>query len=155
MSEIGLAEYFSMGEAIGIIATLFVILYFNRKQMQVLSVDIETKVLNDLDERMHEITRLGIERPQLINVISKSETEWSAEIAYSYHIMYTFAHVFHMHQRKVLSENEWIGWLRWMKSAFEEGSIKEIWESHIEMEKWFDPAFQEFVDRELIHASSK
>jgi len=46
MSEIGLSEYFSMGEAIGIIATLFVILYFSRKQMQALSVDIETKVLN-------------------------------------------------------------------------------------------------------------
>ncbi len=150
MSEIGLAEYFSMGEAIGIIATLFVILYFNRKQMQALSMDIETKVLNDLYERMHEFTRMGIERPQLINVISKSETGWSAEIAYAYHIMYTFAHVFHMRQRKVLSENEWIGWLRWMKSAFEEGSIKEIWESHIEMEKWFDPAFQVFVERELI-----
>jgi hypothetical protein len=37
-----------------------------------------------------------------------------------------------------------------MKSAFEEGSIKDIWENNIEMEKWFDPAFQEFVDKELI-----
>ena len=53
MSEIGLAEYFGMGEAIGIISTLFVILYFSRKQMQSLSVDIETKILNDLDERIH------------------------------------------------------------------------------------------------------
>ncbi len=56
MSEIGIAEYFGIGEAIGIIATLFVILYFSRKQMQALSVDIETKVLNDLAERMHGIT---------------------------------------------------------------------------------------------------
>ena len=62
MTEIGLAEY-GMGEAIGIIATLFVILYFSRRQMQTLSVDIETKVLNDLDERMHEITYVGIKRP--------------------------------------------------------------------------------------------
>jgi hypothetical protein len=53
MSEIGLAEIFGMGEAIGIIGTLFVILYFSRKQTQSLSVDIETKVLNDLAERMH------------------------------------------------------------------------------------------------------
>lgn len=53
MIEIGLAEYFGIGEAIGIIATLFVILYFSRKQMQALSVDIETKVLNDLAGRMH------------------------------------------------------------------------------------------------------
>lgn len=53
MIEIGLAKYFGIGEAIGIIATLFVILYFSRKQMQALSVDIETKVLNDLAGRMH------------------------------------------------------------------------------------------------------
>jgi len=121
----------------------------------VVLVDIETKILNDLDERIHEMTRMGIEQPQLINVISKSETGWSAEIAYAYHIMYTLAHVFHMRQRKVLNDNEWIGWLTWMRSAFEEGSIKEIWESHIEMEKWFDPAFQEFVDKELIPMGRK
>ncbi|HEY6165490.1 MAG TPA: hypothetical protein VIW25_11300 [Nitrososphaeraceae archaeon] len=42
-----------MAEAPGIIATLFVVLYFSRKQMQSLSVDIETKVLSDLDEKMH------------------------------------------------------------------------------------------------------
>jgi hypothetical protein len=53
MSEIDLAEIFGMVEAIGIIGTLFVILYFSRKQTQSLSIDIETKVLNDLAERMH------------------------------------------------------------------------------------------------------
>jgi hypothetical protein len=55
-----------------------------------------------------------------------------------------------MRQRKVLSDNEWAGWLRWMKSAFEQGELMEIWEKTIEMEKWFGPAFQEFVDKELI-----
>ena len=57
MVEIGLAEYFGMGEAIGIIATMFVVLYFSRKQMETLSVDIETKILSDLDLRIREITR--------------------------------------------------------------------------------------------------
>jgi hypothetical protein len=37
MVEIGLEQYFGMGEAIGIIATMFVVLYFSRKQMQALS----------------------------------------------------------------------------------------------------------------------
>lgn len=155
MTEIGLAEYFGMGEAIGIIATLFVILYFSRRQMQTLSVDIETKVLNDLDERMHELTRMGIERPELIRVVSKVESHWSSEVAYAYHILFTFAHVFHMRKRKLLSDNEWTGWLRWMKSAFHQGMIKEIWKSKIEMEKWFDPAFQGFVDKELIPLGDK
>ena len=57
MSEIGLVEIFGMAEAIELIGTLFVILYFSRKQMQSLSLDIETKVLNDLNERMHAITK--------------------------------------------------------------------------------------------------
>jgi hypothetical protein len=81
MSEIGLAEYFGMGEAVGIIVTLFVILYFFRKQIQSLSVDIETKILSDLDERIHEIIHIGIERPELIRVISKLESDASPEIA--------------------------------------------------------------------------
>jgi hypothetical protein len=39
MVEIGLAEYFGMGEAVGIILTMLVVLYFSRKQMEALSVD--------------------------------------------------------------------------------------------------------------------
>jgi hypothetical protein len=42
-----------------------------------------------------------------------------------------------------------------MKSAFEQGTINEIWKSKIEMEKWFDPAFQEFIDKELIPLRKK
>jgi hypothetical protein len=149
MTEIGLAEYFSMLEALGIIGTMLVVLYFSRKQTQSLSIDIETKVLNDLAERMHALRQILIESPQLIKVVSRVDAN-SPEVAYAYDILFTFAHVFHMRKRKVLSDNEWIGWLRWMKSAFEQGEIMQIWKNTIEMEKWFDPAFQEFVDKELI-----
>ena len=55
MVEVGIAEYFGMAEALGIIGTMFVVLYFSRKQTQTLSMDIETKILNDLDERIHGI----------------------------------------------------------------------------------------------------
>jgi hypothetical protein len=155
MSELGLAEYFGMGEALGIIGTLFVVLYFSRKQMQNLSIDIETKVLNDLDEKMHAITQTMVERPELIRLVSNVESDWSPEVACTYHILYTFAHVFHMRQRNVLSDNEWIGWLRWMKTAFERGTINEFWKNNIEMEKWFDPAFEEFVNKELSPSGKK
>ena len=146
MTEIGIAEYFGIGEAIGIIATLFVILNFSRKQMQALSVDIETKVLNDLAERMHALYQIVIKSPELIKVVSKVDAN-SQEVAYAYDILFTFAHVFHMRKRKVLSDNEWTGWLRWMKSAFEQGTIKDLWKTNIDMEKWFDPDFQNFVER--------
>jgi hypothetical protein len=66
--RMALVDYFVMGEAVGIVATLFVAFYYSRKQMQKLSMDIETKILNDMDERLHELTRIGVERPELIRV---------------------------------------------------------------------------------------
>ena len=149
MSEIGLVEIFGMAEAIALIGTLFVILYFSRKQAQSLSVDIETKVLNDLAERMHAQVEILIGRPQLTKVLSKVEEE-SPELAYAYDILFTFAHAFHMRQRKVLNDNEWTGWVRWYKSAFKQGGLMEIWQRTIEMEKWFDPAFHDFINREIV-----
>ena len=41
------------------------------------------------------------------------------------------------------------------EESFDQGMIKDIWKNKIEMEKWFDPAFQEFVDKELIPLSNK
>jgi hypothetical protein len=149
MTEVGIAEYFSMAEALGIIATLFVILYFSRKQMQKLSIDIETKIINDLDERIHDLTGIMILRPELIKVVDNVQRDLSSDVAYAFHILYTFAHAYHMRQRGVVSDNEWTGWLRWMRSAFRHGTINEIWKNNVEVEKWFDPAFQEFIDKEL------
>ena len=127
MVEIGIAEYFSMGGALKIISSMFVVLYFSRKQMKTLSADIETKILNDIDERMREITQMAIERPQLIKVLSNIPANYSSpEVSYAYYILYTFAHVFHMWQRGVITDSEWTGWLRYMKSAFEQGTLGEI-----------------------------
>jgi hypothetical protein len=133
---------------------MFVILYFSRRQMQALSVDIETKILNDMDERMHRITQMGVERPELIKVVYNVDRPVSSDTAYAYHILYTYAHIFHMRQRGVVSDNEWIGWTRWMKSAFQHGTISEIWKNNVEVDKWFDPAFQEY-NKELTIASKK
>ena len=38
--------------------------------MQTLSADIETKILNDMDESLRGITQIGVERPELLKVIS-------------------------------------------------------------------------------------
>jgi hypothetical protein len=123
--------------------------------MQALSVDIETKILNDMDERIHGLTQMAVERPELIRVVNNVERDLSSDVAYSYHILYTFAHIYHMRQRGVVGDNEWTGWLRWMKSAFRHGTISEIWKNNVEVEKWFDPAFQEFINKELAIESKK
>jgi hypothetical protein len=77
--------------------------------MQSLSVDIETKVLNNLDEKMHGLIQMAVERPELIRIVSNVESDLTEEIAFTYHLLHTFAHVYHMYQRKVVSDNEWTG----------------------------------------------
>ena len=131
MVEIGIAEYFSMAGALGIISSMFVVLYFSRKQMQILSKDIETKILNDMDESLRGITQIGVERPELIKVISNIPANYcSPEVSFAYYILYTYAHVFHMWKRGVVNDNEWTGWLRYMKSAFEQGTYSRNMENY-------------------------
>src|SRR5215467_13011388 len=73
------------------------------------------------------VTRIGVERPELIKVINNVHQDLSSDVPYAYHILYTLAHAYHMRQRGVVSDNEWTGWLRWMRNAFRHGTIKEIW----------------------------
>lgn len=55
MVDIGIVEIIGLGAPLGIIGTMFIVLYFSRKQAQGFNLDIETKVLNDLD-----VTELNI-----------------------------------------------------------------------------------------------
>jgi hypothetical protein len=43
-----------------------------------------------------------------------------------------------MVQRKVLDDNEWAGWLQWMRNCFRKGTIKETWKQ-VESDRWFNP----------------
>ena len=75
MAELALVDYFIMGEAVGIVATFIAVLYYSRKQMQKLSVDIETKVLSDLDEKILGLTQIAVEKPELIRIVSLYQKE--------------------------------------------------------------------------------
>ena len=59
-----------------------------------------------------------------------------------------------MCQRKVLSDNEWTGWLQWIRAAFQQGTIAEVWKNNMEGEKWFDPVFEEFINMEIVAVSA-
>ncbi len=62
-----------MAEAVLIIATLFVILHFPKKQMQSIFADLETKALNNLDKKINGHIPMIIEQHQLIKVVGKLE----------------------------------------------------------------------------------
>ena len=70
-TEFPFSELISLAEAAGIIATLFVIFYFSRREMRNVSIDIETKVLNDLDEKIHAMGEMMVHKPELIKLINK------------------------------------------------------------------------------------
>jgi hypothetical protein len=55
---------------------------------------------------MQALTKMTVDRPELVKILNKDESDWTPEMAYDYHILYTFAHVYHMRQRKVLRDNE-------------------------------------------------
>jgi hypothetical protein len=148
MVEVGIAEYFSIGEALGIIGTMFVVLYFSRKHMQRLTEDVQTKVLNDLDEKVRKMAEIIIEKPSMQKVIYKLENP-SEELAFAYYILFICSHVYAMRQRKVLNDNEWTRWLKWMRNCFKYGTIGEQWEQ-IESERWFNPDFENFLNEEIM-----
>ena len=45
---LGFADTLSLAQTIGIVGTMILTLYFSKRQIQSLSMDVETKVLNDL-----------------------------------------------------------------------------------------------------------
>jgi hypothetical protein len=69
MVSIGFPDILSLTQTIGIVGTMVLTLYFSKKQMQALSSDTETRVLNDLDEKFHNMAMLAMDDPSIIRVI--------------------------------------------------------------------------------------
>ncbi len=116
--------------------------------MQRLTEDVQTKVLNDLDEKVRKMAEIIIEKPSMQKVIYKLENP-SEELAFAYYILFICSHVYAMRQRKVLNDNEWTRWLKWMRNCFKYGTIDEQWKQ-IESERWFNPDFENFLNEEII-----
>lgn len=150
MVELGFSDMLSVAQTIGIVGTMVLTLYFSKRQIQSLSVDVESRVLNDLDEKIHRMGEMIIERPQLGKVITNIQTDrWSVDLPFAFCVLYICSHAYSMRQRKVLNDNEWNGWLQWIRNCFDQGTIKEHWRN-VEPEKWFDPAFQNFINKEIM-----
>src|SRR5919197_905747 len=99
-------------------------LFFSKKQIQSLSIDQQTRVLNDLDEKVRKIAEIIIEKPTMQKVIYKLEKP-SEELAFGYYILFICSHVYAMRERNVLNDEGWTGWLDWMKNCFKYGTIGE------------------------------
>ena len=68
--DLGLPNVLSIAQTTGIIVTMVLTFYYYRRQTHNLSVDVETKVLNDLDEKVHRLNEIMIEHPELGKVMT-------------------------------------------------------------------------------------
>jgi hypothetical protein len=150
MVEFGFSEMLSLGQTIGIIGTMVLTLYFSKRQIQNMSIDQQSTVLNDLDEKVRKMAEIIIEKPSMQKVVYKLDTP-SEEIAFAYYVLWICSHAHSMRQRKVLNDSEWTGWLQWMRNCFKYGTIREYW-SQIESERWLNPVFEDFVNKEILAA---
>jgi hypothetical protein len=154
MVQIGYGDVLSLAQTIGIVGTLILTLYFSKRQIQSLSIDQQSRVLNDLDEKIRKTTELMLERPSLRKVmdnigLTASDSE---QYIYSYYILSVWSHAYAMRQRALLNDSEWRNYIQWMRNAFQRGTINERWKQ-IEADRWLDPAFQNFINTEIIGAS--
>src|SRR5690242_21933481 len=88
---IGFSEMLSLAQTIGIVGTMVLTLYFSKKQIQSLSVDQQTRVLNDLDEKFHNMAELAMDDPSIQKVIDNQGTP-SRELAFSFYILWICSH---------------------------------------------------------------
>jgi hypothetical protein len=133
----------------GIIVALAITLYFSRRQARAFAVDLETRVSTDIDQKFSRIVDIFLARPELFRSIYQSGEGFTTDVALAYSLCGFCAHIYHMRQRGVLAENEWSGWLQWMKNAVRFGTIGTSWKE-AGLESWFDPAFSRFVNEVLI-----
>ena len=148
---IGFSDMLSIAQTIGLVGTMVLTLYFSKKQIQSLSTDQQTRVLNDLDEKVRKMAEIIIEKPTMQKVIYKLDKP-SEELAFAYYILFISSHAYSMRQKNVLNDEEWTGWIHWMKNCFKYGAIGEQW-GQIRSERWLNPAFENFVNREIMGAN--
>jgi hypothetical protein len=153
MVELGFGEVLSLAQTIGIVGTMVLTLIFSKRQIQSLSIDQQSRVLNDLDKKIHKTIELMMERPSLQRVLDNvGLAVESEEQMFSYYILSICSHAYAMHQRDVLNDAEWRTYTQWMRNFFQRGTIIERWKK-IQEDKWFNPDFQNFINTEIIAAS--
>ena len=157
MIQIGYGDVLSLAQTFGIVGTLILTLYFSKRQIQSLSIDQQSRVLNDLDEKLHKTTELMLERPSLQRVVDNpdklgSTASESEQYLFSYYILSVWSHAYAMRQRDLLSDAEWRTYIQWMRNAFQRGTISERWKQ-IEEDRYLDPDFQNFINTEVLGAS--
>lgn len=149
MAPLGISDWLSLAQTAGIVGSLVLTLYFATRQVRAMTLDVESRVLNELDEKRFRISELMVDQPDLISVVSGPAAGSRPEHVVAYMVAVVSAHAFHMRERAILSDNEWIGWREWIRNDFAQGTVGRDWVA-LKLGQWFDPSFRAFIDTEIL-----
>ncbi len=155
MSDFGLQDLLPLIQTSAIVLTLILTFFFSRKQMknlewqtQRLVQDLEVRILSDLDAKLYQMGGVLLEHPNLSRVV---ETKSSQEKTFAMFVLNVCSHAHDMRERGLLIDEEWQGWVEWMKRMFRDGTLKRHWKDP-DVKDAFDPVFQRFVEEVILAA---
>ena len=83
---IGFSDMLSIAQTVGIVGTMVLTLFFSKKQIQSLSIDTQTRGLNDLGEKYLKMMERAMEDQSIQRVID-NEVKLSRGEAYSFYVL--------------------------------------------------------------------
>jgi hypothetical protein len=86
MADFGFPELLTLVQTIAIIVAIIIAVYFSRRQLQALTTDLEARVVNDLDEKLHRIGEIFMEKPEFVRVLNDAPevSNFGAEVAFAF-----------------------------------------------------------------------
>ena len=70
MVDIGFPELLTLVQTVAIIVAIVIAVYFSRRQIQALETDLEARVMNDLDEKLHRMGEIFMENPEFVRILN-------------------------------------------------------------------------------------
>src|SRR5438132_12335546 len=107
MADLGFPELLTLVQTIAIIAAIIIAVYFSRRQIQALETDLEARVVNDLDEKLHRIGEIFMEKPEFVRILNDvpEGATFGADIALAFYVRLFCAHCQHRRQRGTLADH--------------------------------------------------
>src|SRR5215831_8726728 len=121
VSEMVFSDVLSMAQTIGIIGTLALTFFFYKRHIQHLAMHTESETLRGLEDKIHRLNIMSFEHPELTKV--QTNRQLGLDTIYAFDVLNVYHQAFKMHQRRVLKDPDWYGWLHWMRHSFREGTI--------------------------------
>src|SRR5207244_8177866 len=94
MADLGFPELLTLVQTIAIIAAIVIAVYFSRLQIQALKTDTEARVVNDLDEKLHRMGEIFMEKPEFVRILNADAavSHFGAEVAVAFYVMFFCSH---------------------------------------------------------------